>query len=121
MGRLDGKVALVTGASRGIGRAISVALAREGANLVLVARDVEGLKQSEAAVVACNVKAEVVPTDITKEQQIEDLFARVMKSFGRLDILVNNAGAFGDMPIDKMSTEVWDNVLAVNLRAPFLC
>ena len=121
MGRLDDKVALVTGASRGIGRATAVGLAREGANLVLAARDIGGLKQTEAAVVACGVTAEVVPTDVTSEQQIEALFARTMERFGRLDILVNNAGAFDSGRIDQLSTEAWDKVITVNLRAPFLC
>ncbi len=105
MGQLDGKIALVTGASRGIGRAIAVGLAQQGANLVLAARDTDGLKQTEAAVVACGVTAEVVPTDVTSEQQIEALFVRPMERFGQLDILVNNAGAFDGGRIDQVSTE----------------
>ena len=121
MGQLDGKVALVTGASRGIGKATAIALAHQGANLVLAARDTNGLKQTEAAIVASGVAAEVVPTDVTSEQQIETLFARTIERFGRLDILVNNAGAFDGGRIDQLSTEAWDKVVAVNLRAPFLC
>ncbi len=121
MGQLDGKVALVTGASRGIGRAIAIALAREGANLVLAARSVNGLKETEAAIVDGGSVAEVVPTDVTSEQQIEALFAGTMERFGRLDILVNNAGIFDNGPIDQLSTETWDRVIATNLRAAFLC
>ena len=121
MGQLDGKVALVTGASRGIGQAIAIALAHQGANLVLAARNVKGLKQTEAAIVDCGAVAEVVPTDVTSEQQIETLFTRTMERFGRLDILVNNAGIFGSGPIDQLPTETWDTVIATNLRAPFLC
>ena len=121
MGKLDGKVALVTGASRGIGRAISIALAQEGANLVLAARNVDGLKQTEAAVVNSGAVAEVVPTDVTSEEQIEKLFTRTMERFGRLDILVNNAGIFDGGPIDELPTETWDTVIATNLRAAFLC
>ena len=121
MGQLDGKVVLITGASRGIGKATAVALAREGADLVLAARGIDGLKQTESAAVACGVSVEVVPTDVTSEQQIEALFTRAMERFGRLDVLVNNAGAFGSGPIDQLSTEAWDEVMAVNLRAPFLC
>jgi len=121
VGQLNGKVALVTGASRGIGRAIAIALAREGANLVLAARSVNGLKETEAAIVEGGAVAEVVPTDVTSEQQIETLFARIMERFGRLDILVNNAGIFGNGPIDQLSTETWDRVIATNLRAAFLC
>jgi len=121
MGQLDGKVVLITGASRGIGRATAVALAREGANLALAARDTDGLQKTESAVVACGVEAEVVPTDVTNEQQIEALFARTMERFGRLDILVNNAGVMNSGRIDQLSTEAWDKAIAVNLRAPFLC
>jgi NAD(P)-dependent dehydrogenase (short-subunit alcohol dehydrogenase family) len=121
MGKLDGKVALVTGASRGIGRAIAIALAHEGADLVLAARNADGLKQTEAAIVECGSAAEAVPTDVTSEEQIEALFARTMERFGRLDILVNNAGIFENGPIDELSAETWDRVMATNLRAPFLC
>jgi NAD(P)-dependent dehydrogenase (short-subunit alcohol dehydrogenase family) len=121
VGQLDGKVALVTGASRSIGKAIAIGLARQGANTVLAARTVSGLKQTEAAVVACGVMAEVVPTDVTSEQQIEALFKRTMERFGRLDILVNNAGVFDGGPIEQLPTEAWDKVIATSLRAPFLC
>ncbi|MEE8326399.1 MAG: SDR family oxidoreductase [candidate division NC10 bacterium] len=121
MGQLDGKVVLVTGASRGIGRATAAALAREGADLVLAARDTDGLQQAESAAVAHGVSVEVVPTDVTSEQQIEALFARTMERFGRLDTLVNNAGVMAGGPIDEIPTDVWDKVMAVNLRAPFLC
>ena len=121
MGQLDGKVALVTGASRGIGRAIAIGLAQEGASLVLAARNVDGLKQTEAAIVEGGATAEVVPTDVTSEEQIETMFARTMERFGRLDILVNNAGIFNSAPIDQLSTEAWDTVIATNLRAAFLC
>ncbi|OGO40099.1 MAG: short-chain dehydrogenase, partial [Chloroflexi bacterium RBG_16_57_8] len=67
------------------------------------------------------VRAEAVPTDVMLEQEIESLFARATEAFGRLDILVNNAGVFGAAPIDEMSTETWDRLIATDLRAPFLC
>jgi 3-oxoacyl-[acyl-carrier protein] reductase len=121
MGQLDGKVTLVTGASRGIGRVIAIGLAQQGANLVLAARDVKGLNQTEAAIVACGAAAEVVPTDVSSEQQIEILFNKTIERFGRLNILVNNAAAFDTEPIDQLPTESWDREVAVNLRAPFLC
>jgi NAD(P)-dependent dehydrogenase (short-subunit alcohol dehydrogenase family) len=121
MGQLDGKIALVTGSSRSIGKAIAIALAKEGASLVLAARNVEGLNATAKAVKACGSEVEVVPTDIKIEQQIDHLFKRTMERFGRLDILVNNAGVFDGGPIDKITTEDWDNVIATNLRAPFLC
>lgn len=121
MGRLNGKVALVTGASRGIGRGIAVGLASEGAKLVLAARNAKALKETEAKVVAQGSEALVVPTDVTSDEEVTRLFTKTMQRFSRLDILVNSAGAFGGGPIDQLTTEAWDRVIAVNLRAPFLC
>jgi NAD(P)-dependent dehydrogenase (short-subunit alcohol dehydrogenase family) len=121
MRKLEGKVAMVTGASRGIGRAISIGLAREGAHLVLAARGLEQLKETQASVISQGVQAEIVQTDVTREDQILNLFTRTMERFGRLDILVNNAGVFMLEPIETLSTELWDSVLAIELRAPFIC
>jgi NAD(P)-dependent dehydrogenase (short-subunit alcohol dehydrogenase family) len=121
MGQLKGKVALVTGSSRGIGKAISIALAKEGANLVLAARSLDGLKATQSTITALGVDALVVPTDVTSEEQIMNLFKKTMERFGRLDILVNNAGLFVNEPIEAMSAATWDNIISVELRAPFLC
>ncbi len=121
MKELDGKVALVTGASRGIGKAIAIGLAQKGANLVLAARTVPDLEATRAQVISHGVMAEVVPTDVTSETQIENMFDRTLKRFGRLDILVNNAGVFINEPIEQLSTETWDRVIAIELRAPFIC
>ena len=121
MGKLEGKIAIVTGASRSLGKAMAIGLAQEGANLVLAARTLDSLKQTAAAVTACGVQAEVVPTDVTVEKQVERLFARTMERFGRLDILVNNAGLFSNAPIDEIPTEDWDKMIATDLRGPFLC
>jgi NAD(P)-dependent dehydrogenase (short-subunit alcohol dehydrogenase family) len=121
MRQLECKVAMVTGASRGIGKAISIGLAEQGANLVLAARTLSDLKETEAAVIKHGIKAEVVPTDVTSEEQIENMFAKTMERFGRLDILVNNAGVFINEPIEQMSTETWDRVISIELRAPFIC
>jgi NAD(P)-dependent dehydrogenase (short-subunit alcohol dehydrogenase family) len=125
VGKLDGKVALITGGNRGIGRAIARGLAREGAAVALAARDAERLRQTAAELVeqgdptAKRVLA--VPADVKDEAQVEALFAQTMERFGRLDLLVNNAGAFDGGPLDELSVETWDHVLAVNLRGPFLC
>lgn len=121
MGQLDSKVVLVTGASRSIGKAIAIALAKEGASLVIAARTAAGLNKTAKAIKALGRDVEVVPTDVHDEQQIDNLFKKTLKRFGRLDILVNNAGVFNSSPIDKIKTEDWDNVIATNLRAPFLC
>jgi NAD(P)-dependent dehydrogenase (short-subunit alcohol dehydrogenase family) len=121
MGKLDGKVAIVTGGSRGIGEAIAAALAREGCAVALAARDGERLAGIVARLEAGGATALAVPADVTDEAQVEALFAQTMARFGRLDILVNNAGAFDGGPLDELSLATWEKVLAVNLRGPFLC
>ncbi|MEX0612681.1 MAG: SDR family oxidoreductase [Pirellulales bacterium] len=121
MGKLDGKVAIVTGAGRGIGRGIARGLAREGAALVLAARSRDQLDAAADEVTGLGAPVLAVPADVTDERQVESLFARAVERFDGLDLLVNNAGAFDGGPIDQLSTETWDKVLAVNLRAPFLC
>jgi NAD(P)-dependent dehydrogenase (short-subunit alcohol dehydrogenase family) len=121
MGKLAGKVAIVTGAGRGIGRGIARGLAREGAALALAARSEPELNATADEMRALGVEVLAAPADVTDEAQVEALFARVHEAFGRLDLLVNNAGAFDGGPLDELSTEAWDKVIAVNLRAPFLC
>src|SRR3972149_4604737 len=121
MGQLDDKVALVTGSAHGIGKAIAIALARQGANLVLADKDVSAMKMTEKTIADLGVKGEAVPTDVTEEEQIEAAFARTMERFGRLAVLVNNAGLFYSAPIDEMTTEGWDRLIATSLRGAFLC
>lgn len=121
MGKLDAKVALVTGSSSGIGRAIARGLAAEGAALVLAARRADRLQEAAAEVAAAGGIALCVPTDVSSVQEIERLFAATMERFGRLDLLVNNAGTTARGAIDELAVEDWDRVMAVNLRAPFLC
>ncbi len=121
MGQLDGKVAIVTGGNRGIGKGIARGLAAEGASLTIAARNAELLEETANELRANGTKVLAVPTDVTDEAQIKALFEKSMSEYGRLDILVNNAGAFNAGPIDELSTEDWDWVVGVNLRAPFLC
>jgi NAD(P)-dependent dehydrogenase (short-subunit alcohol dehydrogenase family) len=121
MNRLQGKVALVTGGNRGIGKAIALGLAREGAALVLTARGAEDLRRAADEIASLGAAVLAIPADVTDEGQVAGLFEQSMKRFGRLDVLVNNAGAFDGGPLDELSVEAWDRVLAVNLRAPFLC
>ncbi|MYF97980.1 SDR family oxidoreductase [Candidatus Poribacteria bacterium] len=121
MGQLDGKVAIVTGGNRGIGKGIAKGLAAEGASLTIAARDAELLTQTADELRENGTKVLTVPTDVTEEEQIKTLFDKAMAEYDRLDILVNNAGAFDGGPIDELSTEAWDKVISVNLRAPFLC
>ena len=121
MGQLEGKVAIVTGGNRGIGKGIAKGLAAEGASLTIAARNAELLEETANELRANGTKVLAVPTDVTDETQIKALFEKSMAEHGRLDILVNNAGAFDAGPIDELSTEAWDWVVAVNLSAPFLC
>jgi NAD(P)-dependent dehydrogenase (short-subunit alcohol dehydrogenase family) len=121
MDKLTDQVALVTGAGRGLGRAIAEGLAREGAQLVLTARSQTDLEQAAAAIEQFGPAPLVLPGDITDARHVERLFSAIGERWGRLDLLVNNAGAFDGGPLDELSIEAWDKVLAVNLRAPFLC
>ncbi len=121
MGQLDGKIAMVTGSARGIGKAIALGLAREGAGLMLGDKDAAGVEAVAKTAADLGVKVETIAVDVTKEADIDAMFARTVERFGRLDILVNNAGVFGAAPIDEMSTETWDRLIATDLRAPFLC
>jgi len=121
VGKLDGKIALVTGGNQGIGKGIALALASEGAALVLCARGAEALQRTAGELSARGVKVLAVPADLTQEQQVQQVFAKTLERFGRLDILFNNAGAFDGGPLDELAVETWDKVIAINLRAPFLC
>ena len=113
-GPLSGRVALVTGASRGIGRAVAVALAREGAHLVLVARTSGALEEVDDEVGG----ATLVPLDLTDFDAIDRLGAALFERHGKLDILVGNAGILGNLsPVGHIDPKVWDQVIAVNLTA----
>ena len=121
MGKLEEKVAIVTGGSRGIGKAIARGLAGEGAKVVIAARGVEKLNETALELAAVSATVVPIPADITEEVQVNALFQRTLELFHRLDILVNNAGAFDGGPLDELSVETWDKVMAANLRGPFLC
>ncbi len=118
--KLAGKVAIVTGASRGIGRAISIALAKEAATVVLAARAIDKLKETAEQVTAAGGKAQIIPTELTDEQSIKNLVETTGERFGRLDILVNNAGITHSAELEETSTEDWDRCFNVNARAPFI-
>ena len=121
MGHLQDKVAVVTGASSGIGRGIAHGLVREGARVVIAARRANELANVERELTEAGGQMLAVVTDVTDEAQVETLFARTMERFGRVDVLFNNAGAFDGGPLDELSLATWEHVMAVNLRGPFLC
>ncbi len=122
MGKLDGKVALVTGGNRGIGKAIALALAKEGAALTIAARGADALEQAATELAAqCGVEVLAVPTDVSDEEQVAQLFARAQEKHGRLDILINNAGAFDGGPLEDLTLAEWNTVVGVCLTGPFLC
>ena len=120
MGKLEFKVAIVTGGSRGIGKAIAHGLAAEGAKVVIAARGAEKLNQTARELAASGATVVPIPADITDEAQVTALFQRTIGLFQRLDILVNNAGALDGGALDELSVETWDKVIAANLRGPFL-
>ena len=120
-GQLQDRVAIVTGASNGIGRAIAEMFAGEGARTVLAARRVELLDEVALGIRSRGGHALAVPTDLTQEQQIVTLFAKVMKAYGRLDILVNNAGVATHINTEEISLAYWREVLDINITAAFLC
>jgi 3-oxoacyl-[acyl-carrier protein] reductase len=119
-GELEERVAMVTGASSGLGRATAVALARAGADVALLARSEEDLEEVAAEVESSGRRALTLPVDLAREDQISDAVRRTIDTFVRVDVLVNAAGTDVPGPVEDLDVEGWDRTLAVNLRAPFL-
>ena len=120
-GLLDGRVSLVTGASRGIGRAIATALAAEGAHVVLGARDEARLADAVRDIEGRGGRAEALALDVADRGSVEAGVERVLAAHGRVDHLVNNAGVTRDNLLLRMKDEEWQQVLATNLTGVFLC
>jgi len=118
MGRLEGRIALITGASRGIGAAVARRYAREGARLVLLARTQGGLEELDDEVRALGAEATLVPLDITDSDALDRLGAALFERHGRLDVLVGNAGTLGTLsPVSHIEPDDWRRVLDVDLTA----
>ena len=119
MPQLEEKVAIITGAGSGIGKAIALAFGREGARLVLASRKQRRLEKTAEEIGSADCL--VMPTDVTREDEVIRLFETTLEKFGRVDILVNNSGAFDGGPLDELPLETWQKVVDVNLTGPFLC
>jgi len=126
---LQEQVAVVTGASRGIGKAIAIEFARAGAHVVVTARTTESarsklpgtIEQTARQVEALGRRALAIPTDVTSEEQVLEMARQTLKEFGRCDILVNNAGVSFPAPFHETPLRRWDLVMNVNLRGPVMC
>jgi short-subunit dehydrogenase len=116
LNRLDGKIALVTGASQGIGRAIAIALARTGCEVVLTARNMDQLAEAQKEIVATKGVARSIQADLTRDDEIE----RLAQSCGPVDYLINNAGWGKRAPVVRAKIEDWDQTFRLNLRAPMI-
>lgn len=122
MGRLEGQVAIVTGASGGIGKAICKLLAEEGAHIVAhFYHDQHGVQQAVSKVETAGRRAELVKANLAVAAEAREVVGRAVEAFGRLDILVNNAGTYPRSWALDMTEEVWDQVLDTNLKGTFFC
>jgi len=125
---LTGKVAIVTGASRGIGKCVALALARQGADVVVAARSVETrerlpgtIHDTVAAIEALGRRALAVRTDVRDAAAVEAMVQRAADELGRVDVLVNNAGVAASAPLKSVEPEDWERIFAVNVRGTYLC
>jgi NAD(P)-dependent dehydrogenase (short-subunit alcohol dehydrogenase family) len=118
---LDGKVALVTGAKRGIGKAFALTFAEAGADVVVCGRTLPDLEKVADEIKALGRRSLAVKTDVSNKSEVESLVAFIVKEFGTLDILVNNAVVYARGPLVELSEEEWDNTLDIGLKGFYLC
>jgi 3-oxoacyl-[acyl-carrier protein] reductase len=121
MGKLDGRVAFVTGAGRGIGAATALRLAEDGARIVLTDLDLDGCQQGVAEIERIGSQGLAISCDVTDKAAVEGAMQQAIDHFGRLDILVNNAGVIRDNLLFKMSDDDWETVMNVHLKGAFHC
>ena len=117
---LKGKVALVTGGGRGIGKFISRGLAEAGADIIVGSRKIQNCEEVAKELEKLGVRTLAVGCDMSKSEEIEKLVEAAMQAFGRIDILVNNAGITWGAPTLEYPLDKWDKIMAVNVRGPFL-
>jgi 3-oxoacyl-[acyl-carrier protein] reductase len=118
---LKEKVAIVTGAARGLGKAIALGLARRGASVVVVDIDLENAKEVASEIQENGSQAVAVKADVTDQDQVDHIFTTAVNTFGRVDILVNNAAIILTAPLLETTLDQWDRIMAVNARSVFLC
>jgi len=121
MMKLKGKVALVTGAGRGIGKATAILLAKEGANVVVNDVDLQSAKETADDIRAVGCEALLVEADVSDRTEVVKMVETVIKNFTKIDILVNNAGIFSSVPLIDMTEDEWNKIMDVNLKGAFLC
>lgn len=121
MGRLENRIAIVTGAGQGIGRAIALGMAREGAGLVIADLDEANAGAIKREIERVGGKASALYTDISNEGSVRGMIDHTLNEHGRVDILVNNAGIFPTSSVEEMAEEEWDRVIGTNLIGTFLC
>lgn len=120
-GRFEGRVAIVTGAARGIGRAIAQRLSADGATVIVADRDASGAAETATGIVATGRSASPITTDVTDPRSVAELVARALAAHGRIDILVNNAGMLRSTPAADVTPDEWHLVVDANLTGTFLC
>lgn len=121
MGLLEGKVAIVTGGGSGIGKGIAKIFSQENCAVVIAGRNKNRLSATSAELMQNRGEVVSIPTDVTRTEQVDQLFEKTIERFGRLDILVNNAGAFGGGRIDKIADETWHRIIATTINGTFFC
>jgi 3-oxoacyl-[acyl-carrier protein] reductase len=119
--RLQGKVAIVTGARKGIGEAVALALAREGADLVMVSRSIQSDSELVREIEKMGRRVFVKRVDVGDQSQVEEMVEDTLRNFGRVDVLFNNAGIYKPAMLWNMTAEQWDDVIRINLTGAFYC
>lgn len=119
--RLDGKIGIVTGASRGLGKSMAMGLAEAGADLAIISRGMPDLIEVAKEIEKLDRKVLPISADVSDLKQANDMVEKVLAEFGKIDILVNNAGTTVRMKVEDFTEEAWDKVMAVNLKGAFFC